>query len=40
MNVELPRVHQHTLAADVGTDGFAIVFDINCYCVTNHFKTE
>lgn len=40
MNVILPRVHQHTLDATVGTDGSDVVLVIYCYHVTNYFKTQ
>lgn len=36
----LPRVHQHTFVADVGTDTSGIVLVTYCYCVINYFKTQ
>lgn len=36
----LPRVHQHTFVADVGTDTSGIVLVTYCYCVINYFETQ
>lgn len=38
MNGQLPRVHQHTLAAKVRADGSALMLVIYHYHVTNDLK--
>lgn len=38
VNMMLPRVYQHTLTTEVGTDGSTVILVIHCYCVTNYLK--